>query len=141
MRCAYCGVEVLEYPANGICVHCGGRLPARPAGIRCSACGTYSSGNFCTACGRSLNGSAPVQPVQVPVQPVYVPVQQMPCHPAATCPKCGSLRIIRTRRGFRWGLGIFGFFFVPFLGIFLGFCGSKKPIMKCADCRRKWKPY
>lgn len=31
MRCEYCEVEVTQYPENGICVCCGGRLPPKPA--------------------------------------------------------------------------------------------------------------
>lgn len=52
MRCSYCGVEITDYPESGICTHCGGKLPPRPVGIRCNACGAYSVGNFCSACGR-----------------------------------------------------------------------------------------
>lgn len=138
MHCVYCGVEVTNYPDNGICVHCGGKLPKRPAGTRCTGCGTYSSGNFCSACGRSLTGAAaPVQPAYTPVQPVYIPVPPMPMH---ICPKCHSTQVIRTKRGFRWGLGLLGFFLLPFFGLFLGFCGSRKLRMKCTTCRHKWKP-
>lgn len=141
MRCTYCGVEVTDYPANGICVCCGGKLPARPAGIRCPACGTYSSGNFCSVCGRNLNAAAvPVQPA--PVQPVYQPVQQVyiPYHPGIRCPKCGSIQVATVKRGFSWGWGIAGFFLIPGFGILLGFCGSKKRRLKCTSCGRKWKP-
>lgn len=144
MRCAYCGVEVINYPDNGICVHCGGKLPERPSGTRCSNCGTYSSGNFCSACGRNLTGAAssvaPVQPVYAPVQPVYIPVQQMPYSaPVHTCPKCRSTQVIAAKRGFSWGLGILGFFLIPVFGLLLGFCGSKKPRLKCTACNHKWK--
>lgn len=140
MHCAYCGVEVTNYPDNGICVHCGGKLPKRPAGTRCPGCGAYSSGNFCAACGRSLNGAAaPVQPVYAPV---YIPVPQGPLTLGVNCcPKCRSTEIIRTKRGFRWGLGILGFFLIPGFGLLLGFCGSRKLHMKCTSCRHKWKPY
>ena len=31
MRCLYCEVEVTDYPKNGICPQCGGRLPPKPA--------------------------------------------------------------------------------------------------------------
>lgn len=114
MRCEYCDVEVTTYPDNGICVCCGGKLPPRP--------------------------SEPVQPAQPVVQQVYIPVQQMPYRPAVSCPKCGRTQIIRTKRGFRWGLGILGFFLLPGFGIFLGFCGSKKQLLKCTACGRKWIP-
>ena len=144
MRCSYCGVEITDYPSNGICVCCGGKLPPRPAGIRSAACGAYSTGNFCSVCGRSLNSAVPpaqpAQPVYQPVQPVYIPVSQQPLTPGVNCcPKCHSAHIVRTKRGFRWGLGILGFFLIPGFGIFLGFCGSKQQILKCASCGRKWK--
>lgn len=139
MRCSYCGVEVVDYPASGICASCGGKLPAKPVGIRCPACGTYSSGNFCTTCGRNLNAAAaPVAPAQ-PVQPVYIPVQQVPLQPGINCcPDCHSTQITRKRRGFSWGIGILCFFLIPVFGIFLGFCGSKKIRMTCNSCGRKW---
>lgn len=112
MRCEYCDVEVVNYPDNGICVCCGGKLPPRPAS----------------------------KPQQIPVQPVYIPVQQMPYQPAVTCPKCGSTQVIRTKRGFRWGLAILGFFLLPAFGFLLGFCGSKKARMKCTACGSMWTP-
>ena len=142
MRCAYCGVEVINYPENGICAHCGGKLPERPAGIRCTACGTYSSGNFCTACGRSLTGAAaPAQPVYAQPQPVYIPVEPVGySRPVLACSKCHSTQIVRVNRGFSWGLAILGFFLMPGFGFLLGFCGAKKPRLLCTKCPRKWKP-
>ena len=143
MRCAYCGTQVTDYPDNGICVYCGGKLPERPAGVRCAACGTYSTGNFCVHCGRSLNGNLPpVQPVQTVVQPVYIPVQQPQVRytPGINCcPKCKNTHLIHTKRGFSWGLGILWFFLIPGFGLLLGFCGSKKPRIQCANCGHKWK--
>lgn len=141
MRCVYCGVEVTNYPANGICTCCGGKLPAQPEGTRCPSCGAYSSGNFCSACGRSLTGrAAPVQPVYAPVQPIYVqPVYTQPVSPAMICPKCRRTQVTTTTRGFSWGLAMLGFFLLPAFGLLLGFCGSKKPCYRCAACGKKWK--
>ena len=136
MRCSYCGVEIVDYPASGICAHCGGKLPERPAGTRCEVCGTYSSGKFCTGCGRSLTAAEPA-----PVQTVHIPVQNTPLHAGVNCcPKCHSTRILRDKRGFSWVLAILGFFFIPGFGLLLGFCGSKKPRTKCLSCNHKWKP-
>lgn len=30
MRCEYCDVEVTQYPEDGLCICCGGRLPPKP---------------------------------------------------------------------------------------------------------------
>lgn len=112
MHCEYCDVEVVDYPANGICVCCGGKLPPRPA----------------------------VKPVQQVGAPVYIPVQQpSPAGLLVTCPKCQSTRIIPVNRGFSWCLAILGFFLIPCFGFLLGFCGSKKPRLQCSQCRHKWK--
>ena len=111
MRCEYCDVEVVNYPDNGICVCCGGKLPPRPV-------------------------SRPVQPVQVPV---YIPVQPQQGYVPVACPKCHSLQIATVNRGFSWGLAVLGFFLIPGFGFLLGFCGSKKPRLQCSACRHKWK--
>ena len=143
MRCLYCEAEVTEYPDNGICACCGGQLPPRPAGQRCPDCGTYSTGNFCTVCGQSLHGSPVPRAAQpAPVQTVYVSVPQpQPVYAPGgiCCPKCGSAQVIRAKRGFSWGWGIFGFFVLPVVGILLGFCGRRKPRLKCSGCGHKWK--
>ncbi len=140
MRCAYCGAEVIDYPANGICIHCGGQLPERPAGIRCKACGNYATGNFCAHCGRNLIDSVP--PTQPVAQPVYIPVQQVtPKSGTNCCPKCHHTQITVTKRGFRWGLAILGFFLIPVFGILIGFCGSKKRRFVCHNCGYKWIPH
>ena len=115
MRCEYCDVEVTEYPANGICVCCGGKLPSKPL--------------------------SPTPPVHIPPQPVPVPFRQ---HIGYTpgincCPKCHNTRIVFAKRDFSWGLGILGFFLIPVFGIFLGFCGSGKPRIRCTNCNHKWK--
>ena len=115
MRCEYCGVEVTDYPASGLCVCCGGKLPPKPVEPR---------------------------PVQTVIQPVYIPVQPpFPYASHALCPKCRSAQVIPTKRGFSWGWGLFGFFMIPGFGLLLGFCGSKKRRMKCLHCNHKWKPY
>lgn len=115
MRCEYCGVEVTDYPASGLCGSCGGKLPPKPV------------------------LESPFVP---PVQPVYIPLQpQFSYAPQILCPKCHGGQVVPTKRGFSWGWGLFGFFMIPGFGLLLGFCGSKKPRMKCLSCRRKWKPY
>ena len=114
MRCEYCGVEVTQYPDSGLCNCCGGQLPPKPV--------------------------AP-QTVYIPVQPVSPPQQsQIPFVPGVNCcPRCHNTRLIFEKRGFSWGLGILGFFLIPVFGILLGFCGSRKPRIRCVNCRHKWK--
>ena len=110
MRCEYCDVEVTAYPENGLCVCCGGKLPPKPA-------------------------VQPVSPVSIPVQPWGHYTPGVNC-----CPKCRNTRIVSTSRGFSWVLGILGFFLIPVFGILLGFCGSKKPRIRCSNCHHKWIP-
>ena len=113
MRCEYCDVEVVQYPNNGICVCCGGKLPPRPV----------------------AQAAATVQvPVYIPVQPQPVYVSGAHC-----CPKCSSYQVTTVKRGFSWGLAILGFFLFPGLGFLLGFWGRKKPRLQCSTCHHKWK--
>lgn len=116
MRCEYCDVEVTQYPDNGICICCGGRLPPRPA-------------------------VTPVQPVYIPVQSAYCGAQQkVQFVPGINCcPKCHNTRIVTAKRGFSWWIGIPGFFLIPVFGLLLGFCGSGKPLLKCTNCGHKWQ--
>ena len=118
MRCEYCDCEVTTYPDDGICTQCGGRLPPK------------------------RTDPAPTQAPAPMVQTVYVSVPQpqsayMPG--GLCCPKCGNIHILRVKRGFSWGWGIFGFFILPVVGILLGFCGRRKPRLKCSSCGHKWK--
>ena len=119
MRCEYCDCEVITYPDNGICIHCGGKLPPKPIEA----------------------APAPV------VQTVYVPVSQPVSAPTVSqstsglrCHKCGSDQVVPIQRGFSWGLGILGFFLIPGWGLLLGFIGRKKKRLRCNSCKRKWKP-
>ena len=118
MRCEYCDCEVITYPEDGICIHCGGKLPPKPA---------------------APAASAPV------VQTIYVPVQQTQSQtasgtPLIRCPQCNSDQVTKGIRGFSWGLAILGFFLIPGGGLLLGFIGRKKPRLYCSSCKRKWKP-
>lgn len=147
MRCTYCETEITQYPDNGICPSCGGSLPPRPAGKRCPHCGNYSTGNYCSSCGQSLDDTVPPKAVQMPpqsspIQNVYVSVPQpQPVFVPGgiCCPKCGNSHVVRVRRGFSWGWGIIGFFLLPVVGILLGFSGRRKPRLKCTGCGHKWK--
>lgn len=115
MRCEFCDVEITAYPVDGICVHCGGKLPPRQEPVQS------------------------VQQVYIPVpQPVYIPAQPQN-KPAYCCPKCGSTQVEQVKRGFSWGLAILGFFLIPGWGLLLGFIGMKKPRLHCRSCNRKWK--
>ena len=118
MRCEYCDCEVITYPDDGICIHCGGKLPPKPAASATTA------------------APAPI------VQNIYIPVPQpqtVSTNPLIRCPKCNSDQVIKVNRGFSWGLGILGFFLIPGWGLLLGFIGRKKPRLCCNSCKRKWK--
>ena len=142
MRCTYCEAVITEYPDNGICPNCGGRLPPRPAGKQCPGCGSFSIGRFCSVCGQNLDGTAHPQAAPLPPQPqvqtVYVPVHSQNT-PAHYCPKCGSTQVAQVHRGFSWGIAILGFFLLPGWGLLFGFIGCKKPRLQCRSCKRKWK--
>lgn len=119
MRCEYCDCEVTTYPDDGICIHCGGKLPPKPVVPAAPA------------------SAAPV------VQTVYIPVPQPQPVQSSTgirCPKCSSDQVVSTNRGFSWGLALLGFFLIPGWGLLLGFIGRKKPRLHCSSCNRKWKP-
>ena len=117
MRCEYCDCEVTTYPDNGICVHCGGKLPPKPV---------------------QMQPSAQVQPLVQRVEHVHH-VHHVALVPGVNCcPKCRSNLLVHAKRGFRWGLGIFGFFLIPFFGLLLGFIGSGKPCLRCNACGHKW---
>lgn len=113
MRCLYCEVEVTAYPENGLCQHCGGRLPPKPA----------------------------QQPSQPSVQHLYVhtPHEEPLTAGVNCCPKCYSTEIIRKKRGFSWGLAILGFFLIPVFGPLLGFYGRNTLRTHCLKCKHKWK--
>lgn len=120
MRCEYCDVEVTTYPDNGICIHCGAKLPPKPA--------------------------APAAPPAPEVRTVYIPVPQQVNAPEPSyaprktcCPKCGSTNLETVNRGFSWGWALFGFFLIPFWGLLLGFIGMRKTRLRCRSCSKKWK--
>lgn len=140
MRCTYCESVIAEYPDDGLCPNCGGRLPPRPAGKQCPDCGSISIGRFCAVCGCDLNGTGHQAAPQS--QPGFIPVPQ-PAYsqntPAYCCPHCGSPQVQQVKRGFSWGIAILGFFLIPVWGLILGFIGKNKPRCYCRSCHRKWK--
>ena len=113
MRCLYCEVEVTSYPENGLCQHCGGRLPPKPA----------------------QQSSQP----SVQYLHVHMPHDEPLTAGVNCCPKCYSTQIIRKKRGFSWGLAILGLCFLSILGLPLGFCGRNKLRGYCTKCGHKWK--
>lgn len=134
MRCLYCETEISTYPQSGNCPNCGGTLPKvaqhqTPVRV-CSVCGRESRSSFCPDCGRSLTGTAGV--------PTYAPAYDRPIPGRTCCSRCYSRDITFKKQGFRWGLGLFGFILIPFIGILLGFIGSKKLRYRCNTCSFKW---
>lgn len=119
MYCAYCNSHISRYPDTGICPNCGGPLPPKP------------------------QQPQQVQSVQAPtiIYQVQAPVHsQVPLQRGVNCcGRCLSINLASRKVGFRWGLAILGFFLLPFFGLFLGFCGSKKRIYTCRNCGFTWK--
>lgn len=113
MRCLYCEVEVTSYPENGICQHCGGRLPPKPV--------QQTSQPF-------------VQHLHISTAPQTPLTAGVNC-----CPKCYSTEVICKKRGFSWGLAILGFCFFFVFGIPLGLCGRNKLRGHCIKCGHTWK--
>jgi len=120
MRCEYCDVEVTTYPDNGICIHCGAKLPPKPA-------------------VPAVPPAPAAQTAYVPVQPTAAP-ETPHVYPQSRCPHCGSTHLEMGNRGFSWGWALLGFFLFPFWGLLFGFIGMKKPRFHCRSCNRKWKP-
>lgn len=53
------------------------------------------------------------------------------------CSHCGRGELLTVRRGYRWGLGLLGFFLLPVFGLLLGFIGADKTHRECAHCGKR----
>ncbi len=79
--------------------------------------------------------------ISVQVTPTAaVPAQGADHTRLARCPRCRSTSIHCTKRGFRFGWGLLGFFLIPIVGVLLGCIGSKKIRCHCLNCGKHWKP-
>ena len=111
MQCEFCDSHITDYPSNGICPHCGARLPQKKV------------------------PPVPPQSASVTPPPVTAPlILGVNC-----CPQCGNAAVEVTKRGFRWGLALIWFCILPPYGLLFGFWGSKKEIHRCTHCGHKWK--
>ena len=115
MICPYCNQPV----DTKVCPYCGAvqQLPEQPAQERPQA-----------PVNINVTFSAPDMPKFPGMSGMFAPV----------CPRCGSRDAYSRRRGFRWGLAIFGFFLIPVWGLLLGFIGSRKTIRYCPHCKKKF---
>jgi predicted RNA-binding Zn-ribbon protein involved in translation (DUF1610 family) len=59
---------------------------------------------------------------------------------ACACPKCGSISIHASKKGFGAGKGLAGGLLFGFLGVLAGFIGSKELDLRCMSCGHKWAP-
>lgn len=86
--------------------------------MTCPRCGSgvVNQSSFCPHCGSPLAAQST----------------------AARCPRCRCTSIQATKRGYRFGLGILGFFLFPVVGLLLGFIGSNKLRCTCLGCGRRW---
>ena len=110
----------------------------------CPYCEQEVNTQFCPHCG--ARQELPKQPPQeqitpeVPQTPVNVNVTfAVPESFTHVCPRCGSRDAYSRRRGFRWGLALLGFFLIPGWGLLLGCLGSKKTVLYCPHCKKKFK--
>ena len=116
MYCSYCGSNIVRYPDNGICPNCGGPLPPQPQ-----------------------PSQPPQQPQPTIIYQVQQPVYQVPLQRGINCcGRCMSPNLTIRKKGFNWGYAILGFFFIPILGLFFGYCGSKKNVYTCRSCGFTW---
>ena len=112
MYCSYCGSKLAQRPDSGICPHCGGPLPQE---------------------------SAPVPKQPTVIYQMQQPVYQIPLQRGINCcGRCLNTNLNVRQKGFNWGYAILGFFLIPFFGLLLGYCGSKKNVYTCRSCGFTW---
>lgn len=154
--CPYCDTQ-LQPDCDGTCPNCGGVIPLelRPqpthqvsqiTGHFCPDCGTQTESNFCPNCGRNLQSiNNAVSPQTGTKQKIRITINGSDASSIhsikiriPSCPRCHSTDLAQTRRGFSWGVGILGFFLIPFFGLFLGFIGADKKKCTCRNCNYYW---
>jgi hypothetical protein len=58
---------------------------------------------------------------------------------AITCPRCGSTQLHAGQKGFGLGKAIAGSLLVGGAGLLGGFLGSKKVMITCLNCGKRWR--
>ncbi|MGE5579228.1 MAG: hypothetical protein ACM3WU_04205 [Bacillota bacterium] len=119
-RCEHCGRE-MEVPGDNLIA------PYRPAielksAIRCQ-------------CGEYHNLIAPPE-ARAPVRHTATP---HPDDDVVRCPYCGSSQYHAGDKGFSLGKAAAGGVLVGPVGLLGGLLGSKKTVITCLKCGRKWE--
>lgn len=162
MICPYCNEEI---PNDSIfCSLCGQRIEPLTANaipsdaIICPNCGSSNSqdSNFCANCRTPLSQMAiakmkeqnetQLQQAQIKMQAMSLKaqqdqllLQQQQYSSMAKCPRCGSTSLSGNKKGFGIGKAVVGAALVGPLGLVAGNIGSKKVLVTCLNCGKKFK--
>lgn len=145
------------------CTHCGAKVAGEESVVSlnnslCSNCGNSLNDNdkFCTNCGSPVNidGAAQInsnsdlsyQKIQLKLQAMslqaqqqQLKLQQQQYESMTKCPYCGSTSISGNKKGFGIGKAVVGAWALGPIGLVAGNIGSKKVVVTCLNCRKRFK--
>lgn len=163
MMCPNCNAVIAD--DSVFCSACGKRIPEEEYsssvlmdGLRCPNCGATVSAdaNFCTNCRSPLSETAvaevqkrndlqlqqaqmQMQAMTLKAQQEQLQIQKMQYDSMARCPRCGSTSLSGNKKGFGIGKAVVGAALVGPLGLVAGNIGSKKVLVTCLKCGKKFK--